>query len=360
MDEISMLREKKIYRAMVALSLALTLCAVAEAQTKETRRRVALASQIQGSDQSLRTRAAQYEPLMRAAAARYCVDPRALWTIAFLETRFRPRQISPKGARGMMQFMPATAATYGLADPFDAAAAIDAAARYVRDLSVRFGHRFDLVLAGYNAGEGTVEAYLHGVTLRTTDGRVINPSRRRTGGVPPYRETRNYVAEGLQVARFITATNIFAPGNLTAIGALDFPSPGRANPAQPVEVALTNTPAQTTPAPEENAALSERAPSSSYASVSAALTERAATASTASTVTLDAPLVVHSARSFIAVAPDAVNFGPKVASGRPREQDTRALDEDVISRPAVPRSVRAQGGKPAGEQSGQRSKASGL
>ena len=171
------------------------------------RRRTSLAPGI-GDD--VRARAALYEPYIRSAARRYGVDPRVLWTIAYLETRFQPRQVSPKGAEGMMQFMPGTAATYGLANPFDAAAAIGAAARYVRDLSRRFNNRFDLVLASYNAGEGAVDAYLRGVSLRLPDGRVINPRGLRTGGVPPYTETRNYVLRGVSVARGVTSADVFS------------------------------------------------------------------------------------------------------------------------------------------------------
>ncbi len=174
---------------------------------------------------AMHARARAVEPVMRDAAQRYEVDPRALWTIAYLETRFRAGLVSPKGARGMMQFMPATSVRFGLANPHDTTAAIDAAARYVRFLAARFGNRFDLVLAGYNAGEGAVEAYLRGVTLRTSDGRVINPNRVRTGGVPPYAETRNYVARGLYVARALTSANIFPLAKLpTTNGRLTLPA----------------------------------------------------------------------------------------------------------------------------------------
>jgi hypothetical protein len=185
-------------------------------------RRTSLAPGIGGD---VRARAALYEPYIRAAARRYGVDPRVLWTIAYLETRFQPRRVSPKGAQGMMQFMPGTAATYGLANPFDAVAAIDAAARYVRDLSRRFNRRFDLVLASYNAGEGAVDAYLRGVSLRLPDGRVINPRGIRNGGVPPYAETRNYVSLGASVARGITSAGVFSQGDVLASGApLTLPS----------------------------------------------------------------------------------------------------------------------------------------
>src|SRR5262245_24426984 len=86
-------------------------------------------------------RAVAYHPAIRTAAARYGVDPHLLWAIAYLETRFRPQLVSPKGARGLMQFIPATGRRYGLGtkrDLHDPLRSIDAAARYVRDLSVMF------------------------------------------------------------------------------------------------------------------------------------------------------------------------------------------------------------------------------
>lgn len=92
-----------------------------------------------------------------------------------------------------MQFIPATGRRYGLftrRDFHDPQRSIDAAARYVRDLNAMFGGRIDLVLAGYNAGEYA----------------VVN-SRYR---VPPYRETRTYVARGLSVFKRITDVDILA------------------------------------------------------------------------------------------------------------------------------------------------------
>jgi hypothetical protein len=174
-----------------------------------------------------RLRAARYEPLINSAALRHGVDARWLWVIAYLETRFRPELVSPKGARGMMQFTDATAARYNLADPHDAAASIDAAARYVHDLSRRFGNRLDLILASYNAGEGAVDAYLKGYALRRPNGRVINPQGLKLGGIPPYAETRNYVTNGLNLTRLLSVPVITAlPVNSPAEGRL-FGSAGR-------------------------------------------------------------------------------------------------------------------------------------
>jgi hypothetical protein len=93
----------------------------------------------------------------------------------------------------MMQFIPATGRIYGLVtirDLHDPLRSIEAAARYVRDLTVMFDGRTDLVLAGYNAGENA----------------VLNWGCR----VPPYRETRSYVTRGLAVLKSIREANIFA------------------------------------------------------------------------------------------------------------------------------------------------------
>jgi soluble lytic murein transglycosylase-like protein len=89
-----------------------------------------------------------------------------------VESGFNPRATSSAGARGIAQFMPATARAYGLRNPFDPAQAIDAQARMMRDLLRRFAS-VPLALAAYNAGPGAVAA---------------------CGCVPPIPETRAYVA----------------------------------------------------------------------------------------------------------------------------------------------------------------------
>ena len=147
----------------------------------------------QGSNYSMQQRAQSFEPYFVDSARRYGIDPRILRVLCYLETRFRVNAISPKGARGPMQFMPETAARYGLINPHDPKTAIDAAARYFRDLLRRFDGRIDLAFAAYNAGEGTVEAFKNGRVLQLSNGKVINARRSVTGGIPPYRETQNYV-----------------------------------------------------------------------------------------------------------------------------------------------------------------------
>jgi hypothetical protein len=143
------------------------------------------------------------------------VDYRLLWTIAYLETRFDPSLASRKGARGLMQFMPDTARRYGLASPHDPASAIEAAAKYVKTLSSRFGNRPDLVLAAYNAGEVAVEAYLKGRSI-TVGKRLINPRGIATDGVPPFRETREYVENGMKILANFPADVALRPRNQTS------------------------------------------------------------------------------------------------------------------------------------------------
>lgn len=158
-------------------------------------------------------RAKQYEPLIISAARRYQIDPHLLWTIAYLESRFRKEAVSYKNGKacayGLMQFTVPTAQRYGLVNPHDHQQSIDTAARYVRDLQRRFGPRADLILAAYNAGEGTVEAFREGKTL-VSQNKVINPRGIRTGGIPPYRETRNYVAHGALVYSNIIRATAFS------------------------------------------------------------------------------------------------------------------------------------------------------
>ena len=146
---------------------------------------------------SLPERERQLEPLIIESAKRYGIDPRILRTVCFIESRFRPSAVSPKGARGLMQFMPATAVAYGLQNPHDPKAAIDAAAHYLRDLLRKFRGRVDLALAAYNAGEGTVESFQTGRPHVLASGKIINPRRLITGGVPPYPETRRYVKSAI-------------------------------------------------------------------------------------------------------------------------------------------------------------------
>jgi len=147
-----------------------------------------------------------------------------LWTIAYLETRFRVDQVSPKGARGLMQFIPSTAKRFDLTNPYDAAQSIDAAARYVSDLTKQFNGRLDLVLASYNSGETAVDCFLNGRTVRTHSGKLINPRGIKTGGVPPYSETQRYVRRGVLVFSRVTSAEVFSPELIAVTRMLQSPA----------------------------------------------------------------------------------------------------------------------------------------
>ena len=118
---------------------------------------------------------AAYRSAIEAAAVRYGLSPAFLDAVARAESGYNPDAVSPAGAIGLMQLMPATARALGV-DPRDPRQNILGGAAYLRLLLDRFDGDIDKTLAGYNAGPGAVE---------------------RHAGVPPYRETRAYVAANL-------------------------------------------------------------------------------------------------------------------------------------------------------------------
>src|ERR1041384_7160455 len=115
---------------------------------------------------------AAIDALIVAAGAHNGIDPVLLYAIMHRESSFKSGAVSPKGARGLMQLMPGTAARFGVRNIFDPAQNIEGGARYVRFLLDYFNGDVRLALAGYNAGEGAVDKF---------------------GGIPPYRETQEYV-----------------------------------------------------------------------------------------------------------------------------------------------------------------------
>lgn len=118
--------------------------------------------------------ATAYGDLIFAAARRHEINPELVAAVIRAESAFDARAVSSKGARGLMQLMPATGRRFGLrpSELFEPAKNIDAGVRYLRFLADRFADDLGKVLAGYNAGEGSVDRY---------------------GGIPPYRETQGYI-----------------------------------------------------------------------------------------------------------------------------------------------------------------------
>ncbi|HZQ90690.1 MAG TPA: lytic transglycosylase domain-containing protein [Terriglobales bacterium] len=116
--------------------------------------------------------AADLDAAIEAAAARHHVDPNLVRAVIKVESNFNPRAVSRKGALGLMQLMPATARELNVANPFDPEQNLDGGVRHLRALLENFGGDVPKSLAAYNAGAGAVA---------------------RNKGVPPYRETRDYV-----------------------------------------------------------------------------------------------------------------------------------------------------------------------
>ena len=114
----------------------------------------------------------EFDPYIEDAAAKFGVSSDFVRAIISVESAFDEFAVSSKGAKGLMQLMPATARRFGVTNPFDPAQAIMGGTEYLAYLLGLFRGNIDLAAAGYNAGENAVLRY---------------------GGVPPYKETRNYV-----------------------------------------------------------------------------------------------------------------------------------------------------------------------
>jgi len=121
--------------------------------------------------------AMEIEAHIRQVAVRYRIAPLLVAAIVEAESEFNPRAVSRRGARGLMQLMPGTASSLRVEDIFDPYENIEGGVRHLRRLMNRFNGNLPLVLAAYNAGEQAVAVY---------------------GGVPPYRETRRYIARILR------------------------------------------------------------------------------------------------------------------------------------------------------------------
>lgn len=142
-------------------------------------------------------------PALSAAARAHALDPLLLHAIAHVESRHNPKAVSPAGARGLMQVMPATAERFGVANGertlHDTDTNLRASAALLRSLQARYGADLRLVLAAYNAGEGAVA--------------------RHGNDVPPYPETQAYVRDVTAVyQRLKTAFSVSAAGELVSRG----------------------------------------------------------------------------------------------------------------------------------------------
>jgi soluble lytic murein transglycosylase-like protein len=120
---------------------------------------------------------AELEALAADVARRHGLDPALVLAVAAVESGFQPKAVSRKGAQGLMQLMPDTATSLGVADAFDPETNLEGGSRYLAELITLYGGDLTKALAAYNAGPGAVK---------------------RHGGVPPYSETRAYVKKVLE------------------------------------------------------------------------------------------------------------------------------------------------------------------
>ena len=171
--------ERARRRALGLVALALTLGAgyVVAQRGAVSAVAVALAENPEVEDTSAQPTVAEIMAQIDEVASRHGVPPRLVAAVISVESEFNPRAVSRRGAQGLMQLMPATAATLDVQDTFDTRENIDGGVRHLRVLMDRYHNDLPLVLAAYNAGDRAVIAYR---------------------GVPPYRETRQYVIRVLR------------------------------------------------------------------------------------------------------------------------------------------------------------------
>ena len=179
-------------RSLLALAVCLSLASPAAAQIytwRDAEGTLVLSDQPRAGDREMVTHAvpgsqgvratkattfktSRFDESIRRHAATHGVSADLVRAVIQVESAFNPTAVSPKGAMGLMQLMPATASELGVQNPFEPDQNIRGGVVYLKRLLDRYDQRLELALAAYNAGPGNVEKY---------------------GDVPPFKETRNYI-----------------------------------------------------------------------------------------------------------------------------------------------------------------------
>lgn len=159
------------YRKILIIALSLSLCGAVSLYFWKPYLFTSLPRYLFLSDSSY------YDPYIRAVSKRHGIDFHLVKALIKAESKFDHLAVSPKGAMGLMQVMPATADHMGISNPFNPEENIEGGVRYLKWLLQTFDNDLKLALAAYNAGPNTVKRY---------------------GGVPPYSETRAYLKKVLK------------------------------------------------------------------------------------------------------------------------------------------------------------------
>ena len=157
---------------------------------------------LTASPLSLQRKAAAHAGTIDLAARKYKIDKELIQAVIAVESCFKQKAVSPAGAEGLMQLMPATAERFGVSDSFNARQNILAGSRYLKWLLNRFDGNLKYAIAGYNAGEGRIDQYK---------------------GIPPFKETQRYVKNVLKLYTKLAPQKVLAKTKTIANGTVYYP-----------------------------------------------------------------------------------------------------------------------------------------